>query len=124
MIALTNLQLALLVAFGLLYIVTVIRVARWARRTGRNPVLWFFITLLFTAIPAAVVGVIAQLQHQVSAYRGSAGRPGGRPAPQQRPQPPARCPHCQHLLPAEMDQAGPVSTCPYCRQRLDGERLA
>jgi len=44
-----------LVVAGVLYILICAHVAMQVRKIGRRPLPWFFITLLFTAIPAAML---------------------------------------------------------------------
>ena len=44
-----------LVVAGVLYIMISLRVALQVRKIGRRPLPWFFITLFFTAIPAAML---------------------------------------------------------------------
>ena len=93
-----------------LYVVMCARVARRVARTGRSFPAWFFISLVLTAVPAAVV----LLRHQFSGKAAARGSPSLN-----------RCRHCGHLLeggPSNHEE--PVRTCPNCNMRINEETLA
>jgi hypothetical protein len=123
MISLTNIQWFLLVALAGMYLLTCYHVSRWARRTGRRPVLWFFVTLLCTAIPAAIVDQISRIRAsrppEDSPERGEPER--NETAVGRGFQ--ASCPHCGARSEAV---TGPdsVSVCPNCGMTRQEEHLA
>lgn len=120
MIALTNIQWLLLTALAGMYLVTCYRVSRWARQTGRRPVLWFFVTLLCTAIPAAIIDHLDRLR---------ASRPPEDSPERDEPEKNEStgdlrcCPHCGARSEAA---TGPdsVSVCPNCGMTRQEEHLA
>ncbi len=69
---------------ALLYVIATVRIAMSARRLGRNPVAWFVISLLFTALPAMIVfhGDHANAQ-RTAAKRAARDRKAKRPGPRQ-----------------------------------------
>ncbi|MDY6913884.1 MAG: hypothetical protein SVT52_05455 [Planctomycetota bacterium] len=105
MLALTPVQWFVVGVLGLLYVITCLRVAMLARRLGRKPVAWFFITLFFTAIPA--VAVLCRRSKQ----------------PSNEPDESATtCPHCRQLISrAELNKAAAVTRCPRCGMAFDDE---
>ena len=122
MLGFSTIQWMLVAALAVLYLVTCLRVARQMRRIGRSPVRWFFITLLFTAIPAS----ICFLWDNFSWLRGGRGRTGGAgPAPAGGDQRTIRCRRCRKpISAAELQTAPPPKTCPHCGALLDEEFLA
>jgi len=115
MSTLTSERLALIVALAALYLFTCYRVSRWARLTGRRPVLWFFLTLLFTALPAAVVHGLGQARRS-----GRAASNRGASRPERR-----RCPHCgAQFEPGRGRDAGAVPECPRCGMAIDDTHIA
>ena len=96
------------------YVGMCVRIARRVGRTGRNPVAWFFITLVLTAIPAGVV-----------LLRRGASQP--RPASEREPAEERlrRCPHCGGFL--DCLESGPGAgpgICPHCGMKTEKEHLA
>lgn len=124
MIAMTSTQWLLLAVLVVLYVGTSVRVAMQVRRTGRNALLWFFITLFLTAIPAAVL----LLWHNSAWLRrreASKDQPADQEAGAAGGGPMVRCPRCRRLFDASREQGpGPVKTCPRCGLPLDEEGLA
>ncbi|MCD4825540.1 MAG: hypothetical protein K8S55_13165 [Phycisphaerae bacterium] len=111
MLALTSIQIVLLAALGVSWIVTTFRVARMAKAYGRRPVVWFFITFFFSAIPATIVFWIDSMRN-VSATDSLPSR--RRMASRKR-----RCPQCGEIyLADETDQ------CPNCKMPSDSEDMA
>lgn len=126
-LALTQTQWTLVILLAVVWVISSLRIALHARKIGRNPWLWFFITLCFTALPALIVFNIAYflsrrrdpLDRQPSARR--AGPPQGAPPEG----PPVRCPHCGKLImPAELADEPPPRRCPRCRLPLDEAHTA
>ena len=94
-----------------LYVLTCVRVALQAGKGGRSTVRWFFITLIFTAIPAAIV--IVRDRRRIKTASCSATI--------------ARCRHCGQFLSGELDietdEMG-EKICPHCGMKLDEVHLA
>ena len=102
-----------------LYVLTCVRVALGARRVGRNPVLWFFITLALTAVPACIL-FARDRNRQSRESTGSAER--GRDG--LTPRAPVRCLQCGALIdPHEWEGATPA-LCPRCKLPFDKVHLA
>jgi len=128
-------QIALIVVLVLSLVVTAFRMARMASKLGRNPVLWFVISLFLTALPATIVFWRDQMQRM----RASQSLPGwslrrrrrgdGGEEPDDVAQPPSaegggepdarqaasaeRCPHCGSLLePGDIGDG--LARCPQC----------
>ena len=121
MYGLSDLHWPLLGLLAGLYLLTCVRVAYQARRIGRSPVAWFFITLFLTAIPATIIFVRDQ-----SAVQGPSRAGKGRANDASRPQERAivRCPHCQYVIGrAERDASAGVTSCPRCELPIDNEEL-
>ena len=115
MAALSNyqwLQLALFWAgFNL---ISAFLMMRWTRRSGRRRVPWFFITLVFSAVPAAVVALCERFGWLLR--RDTRRRRPDRDVP-------TRCPHCRRILdPLEASSGGPW-TCSRCGLVIDEGRL-
>lgn len=117
MIALTShqwLQLALI--WLALNLISAFRMILWARRTGRRSVPWFFVTLIFSAIPAAIVALCERFgwlftRDSRPAQPGRYGR--------------ARCPHCHGILdPAEPAGGAGPATCRRCGLVIEEDSLA
>ena len=121
MYGLSDLHWPLLGLLAGLYLFTCVRVAHQARRIGRNPVAWFFITLFLTAIPATIIFV----RDQSSAQRRSGGGGGcANDASGGQERAISRCPHCQYMIsPAERDTSAGVTVCPRCELPIDNEEL-
>ena len=114
-IVLDRFQIVLLVILASLYVATCVRVALRARKSGRNGLKWFFITLFLTAIPAAIVASRDRFRNLRAEEQGRfrhsrfAGPPAAAPSPTER------CPHCQGIITAaEVRASSPVKTCPHC----------
>ena len=116
--------LAILIAA---YVLLAFRIAVHARRCGKGLWRWFFITLFFTAIPAAVMFILnsrrpAHKQHEGREPPEEAAHPE-LSRPQSLPQgpEPARCPQRGKLI----DKAGLIESgdglklCPNCRLPFD-----
>ncbi len=117
MLALTkNQQLQLALVWAALNLISACRMIFWARRTGRKAVTWFFITLLFSAIPAAIVVLCEKFGWLFT--RDSRRDQPGRSAM-------SRCPHCHRLLdpPRPAADGGPA-TCTHCGLVTDEGPLA
>ena len=108
----------------LLYIFTCVRVARQLGRIGRSTTAWFLITLVCTAIPAAIVlqrHRMAEMRQGSQAAASGQGGEGG----QDQPAAPQRCRHCGGLLgPAQGGPAPPAQTCPHCGMAINEANLA
>lgn len=117
MLALTRnhwIQLALV--WAALSLISACRMIIWARRTGRRALPWFFITLLFSAIPAAFVALCDRFGWLFT-------RDSRRDQPARYAL--SRCPHCRRL----MDPPGPAAdgepaTCSHCGLVIDEGPLA
>ena len=96
------------------YLATCARAAMAARRLGRRPLAWFWITLLGTAIPAMIVFGL-DMRRRKRELREARARQAVAPL---------RCPHCQAILGAEEHGAGPLKVCPRCRLSIDEVKLA
>jgi uncharacterized paraquat-inducible protein A len=118
MAELTDLQWALIAAAAAVYLITCLRVALAVRHIGRRPIVWFFITLFFTAIPATIA--FARYRFRALRPRGTAG--GSSEASGEGPR---RCPHCQAVLtPAPAAGADGLTKCPACGQAIAEEHLS
>lgn len=115
-----TMQWIALAALIVLYPLTCIRVALAMRRSGRNAVLWFFLTLCLTAIPAMVVLWLDSYK-ALNAKRTGGGKSRPRnQAAAQRPSAVGQCPHCGCLL----DDQAIGAKCPNCGKKLTGKRPA
>lgn len=106
-----------LIVLAILYVLTCGMVAYQASRRGRRAVAWFIITLLFTAIPAAILFVM-----DASRTRRKLNDPERHetPAPAARAQKPKRCPHCgRQIGRREMDITSGAPKCPGCGLSID-----
>ena len=123
---LTSFQLALIVALVGSLLISAIRVARMARQHGRNPRLWFFITLFLTAIPATIVFWRDHLRrisgkNSLPSFR---ERLTDRSATEPLEEEPhidvrvSRCPHCGGVYETTDETPEPVSTCPKCHMSI------
>ncbi|MCK4601163.1 MAG: hypothetical protein KAU28_01770 [Phycisphaerae bacterium] len=124
MIPLTNFQRVLIALLVGMHMVTCVRVAVHARRVGRSPVRWFFITFFLTGIPASIFFAYKYFRPRLAPQRGQA-RPGGASH-----EPPSRgrafrCPHCRRLIqPAEVQTRDVITVCPRCHLPIDEVDLA
>jgi len=104
-----------------LYVSASVRIARHMGRLGRRPWVWFFITLLLTALPAAVVmlrGGSPRDKRPTAPQTGEATESAGAGPPA------ARCPHCGGILDAAERRDQTPRLCPRCRLPLEEGRLA
>ena len=98
------------------YVLLCVRVALRMKRIGRSPVAWFFITMLLTALPAAIVLL---RHHKRQALQ--------QPARESRPaslEGPLRCPHCGRVIVELVEAPGGIATCPQCGLPVERERPA
>jgi hypothetical protein len=123
MLALAPVQWFLIGALFVLYVITCVRVARQMRRIGKNPVVWFFVTFFFTAIPASVVFLWRNFAWLRRGRTPAAGRFDGEDE-QDADEATVRCPRCRRRISlVEVQSAGDVRTCPRCGSLLDEELL-
>ena len=140
--------LTVLLALALLgtLIVSAFRISRMAPHYGRRRVVWFFISLFFTAIPATLVfwRDYARSMSARDSLPGLGRRlKKTRGAPSEDP--PARCPHCGEFFPPADDNGenngdgvdrdvignndnggsrSVIEKCPNCKMELDGKHFA
>lgn len=116
MIALStwDVRILLIVTLVAALVISAFRIARIARRLGRSPKAWFFISLFFTAIPATIVFWHDRAKVVTAGYAQPEDEDADATAPP--PRPTGQCPHCGAILDAA-DQA--VSQCPHCHMKLD-----
>jgi len=116
--------LAILIAA---YVLLAFRIAVHARRCGKGLWRWFFITLFFTAIPAAVMFILnsrrpAHKRQQGQEPPEEAARPEI-PQPKSLPQRtgPSRCGQCGKLINKAglIDSGDGLKLCPNCRLPFD-----
>ncbi len=106
----TNEQWWYIAALIAVYILASVRVAMHAGKIGRNPFFWFFISILFTAIPAMIL-----FNYEYFRPRLSAGQSKKNTASSFAD----RCPHCGHIIQAGLiEKTGGVRLCPHCRLPL------
>lgn len=108
MIAESGSYWAVIALVGAMYVMMCGRVAVRMATIGRSGVKWFFISLLCTAIPAAIV-----LRRHAGKVRAS-GQRDGRPT--------GRCRHCGAVL--GRAAKGTPGVCGECGMTLDEETLA
>lgn len=114
MIALTDIGWTLIGVLALLNLVSALRISIYMHRMGRPALRWFFITLVFTAIPYTVYALCHNFGGLLR------GEPG--PGPHA---PPARCPHCRTILPLDEDRPAELpATCPRCGAPQEGSAHA
>ena len=116
-----NLRWVLVAGLAALYVLTSVRVALSFRRTGRNPVAWFFITLFFTAVPAAVYMAWCHFRH------GGQATPDAADSARAKEDLSAarRCRHCGTVITDEQRPApAGIRTCPNCRLPIEEDHLA
>lgn len=101
-----------IIAIAVLYVITCVRIARRVKSaTGRSAAVWFFITLVLTAVPAAIV----LLRH----YRRM------KYPSRKQDLPPRRCRHCGRVLTEKnLDDVIDQQTCPHCGMKIDKDHLA
>ena len=108
MAAMSNFQWVLMALLGVLYVVLCVRVAIRVGKAGHSAVMWFFITLIFTAIPAYLL-VLRRWMRRAGAEANQSS--------------PRRCRHCGGLL-VDPPSDGQGAVCPHCGMSLDTEHLA
>jgi len=122
MLALTETQWFLLILAAAVWTASSVRIALYARKTGRNAVLWFVVTFLLTAIPALIVFNLAYFVARRRDPLDKGERVGRDEA---RPAGPARCPHCRAIIaPAELPQGPTAKPCPRCGMDIDEAHTA
>ena len=113
---LSNLQLGLIAALVVVYVLMSVRIALHAKRIGRSSVRWFLISVFFTAIPAMIL-----FNYEYFRPRLSSGRAKKKTASR----PVARCPHCGYVIQAGLtEKTGGVRLCPNCRLPLQEGPIA
>lgn len=110
MATMSDSQWLLMAILGVLYVVLCVGVAIRMGKAGRSAVAWFFITVVFTAIPACLL-----------VLRRTARR--ARDEADHIRQAPRRCRHCGGLLVEESPQGG-GELCQHCGMTLETEHLA
>jgi hypothetical protein len=96
-----------------LYIYFCIRIAGHARKAGRNPVAWFFLTFCFVGIPA----IVLFMGHRRADAAVAGAEPGGA-----TPLGQLRCPHCRAMLSTDqIDRTSGSRACPRCHLSLPDE---
>jgi hypothetical protein len=113
-------QWAMLAVLAAMYVLSCVRMAVRARNHGRSVAAWFFLTLFFTAIPAAIVFHRDFARGRVAPKDAdSASGTSSGPAAMRR------CPHCgKRIFASEISVRGPVSKCPNCNGPLSEDRFA
>ena len=126
-----------LALFGAL-IVSAFRISRMAPHYGRRRIVWFFISLFFTAIPATLV-FWRDYARSVSASESlpALGRRLKKTRSTRRESPPERCPHCGEFFTSthndddiedgdDSDGGDGVDNkrCPNCKMKLDRKHFA
>ena len=117
MLALNEVQWAMLGILVALYVLSCVRIAVRAARLGKSGVRWFFITFFGPAVPAMIRVqryYVEQQQKELADRKAAAAGPLGA----------RRCPHCGGLLDLGDGGASGVRTCPTCRLPLDETDLA
>jgi len=110
-------------------VVSAFRISRMAPHYGRRRVVWFFISLFFTAIPATLV-FWRDYARSVSARDSlpSLGRRLKKTREARSGDSPERCPHCGEFLTPMLETDGAdrnvIKKCPNCKMKLDGEDFA
>lgn len=112
----------LIVVLAVSWVFTAIRVGFMARRYGRRRLVWFFITLLCSAIPAMIVYWL-DYRRQVTAAN---SLPGFRQRATRRTEDEQsaaiqNCSHCGGVLEVEQTVGG---KCPHCRMQLSEGHVA
>lgn len=127
---LTSTQAMLIVALAISLTYTAVRMARMAKSLGRNPRLWFFISLFCSALPAMIV-FWADARNRVRAEASLASfarRKRRREQRQARPKqiPTTQCPHCGEFFTSadKADKTDIADRCPHCKQPRQQETLA
>ncbi|MHC4294600.1 MAG: hypothetical protein ACYSTL_03350 [Planctomycetota bacterium] len=123
MLALSEIQWVLIVILVLLHAAACYRIPRWAKLTGRDPKRWFFVTLLFSALPAAVM----QLQDFFAHRSRRPGRDTAEGEADKSALSQTRCPHCgarSEAGAAVENNSAATNICPRCGMLIDGEFLA
>ena len=125
MMALTEIQWLLVAVLAALHLATCYRVPRWAKLTGRSPLLWFSITLLLTSVPAAIV---CWRDRKDSSRQAAACRriaPSATAGDENSSQ--RRCPHCgvdMNLPGAKLESLDGADVCPHCGLAVGEDFLA
>lgn len=94
--------------------ISAFRMARIAKRLGRSPWAWFFISLFLTALPATVVFWNDRAKHISAGY--ARDDKTAIPPTTSGATAVGRCPHCGEILDAADRDCG---QCPHCRMKLD-----
>ena len=124
---LTPFQLALIAALAGSLLISAIRIARMSKQYGRNPRLWFFITLFLTAIPATIVfwrDHVRRISGRDSLPSFRRRLTGGSDIEPSEEKPHldvqvSRCPHCGGVYETTGKSAiEAASTCPKCHMSL------
>lgn len=129
------LTIALALALVGALVVSAFRISKMAPQYGRRRVVWFFISLFFTAIPATLV-FWRDYARSISARESlpTLGRRFKKTNGTRPDNPTDRCPHCGVFLTSNFttadiddDNGGDrdgIKRCPNCKMALDREYLA
>ena len=125
MLALTDKQILLIALLAALYVWSAFRVSAQMARIGRSRARWFLITLLLTAIPAAICLMINRFRYLWAKDDQPADQDVPADQDAETAQNVIRCPRCRKLfVPTGADDPSGVTTCPRCHQMIDPEHLA
>lgn len=124
--------LTVLLALALLgaLVISAFRISRMAPQYGRRRMLWFFISLFFTAIPATLI-FWRDYARGMSARESlpSLGRRLKKTHSTRHEDPPEHCQHCgEFLTPDDIEDnngnRGVIKKCRNCKMKLDREHFA
>jgi hypothetical protein len=117
------LTIALALALIGALVVSAFRISKMAPQYGRRRVVWFFISLFFTAIPATLV-FWRDYTRSISARESltSLGRRLKKTDSTGSDNPTDRCPHCGEFLSTKYETD--IEKCPNCKMKLDRKYLA
>ena len=126
-----NIRLALISLFFVSWIFTAFRVSKIMGKAGKSSILWFFITLIFSAIPAMILMWLKRYQSgeyikDLSSSKFSHKQKRNAKKDQANNQQLLStdgllCPHCAKRIPehyAHLDQ------CVYCKMRINKDNIA
>lgn len=119
-------QILLIALLAAMYVFSAVRVSRQMERLGRSRRKWLIITLLTTAIPAAVYMLHLRFRYLWTKEQpGQAEPPGAGQGDGEQAAAMVRCPRCRRLFaPMPGQESGGLSVCPRCNQAFEPEHLA